>query len=106
MHTLAIMRALVNVPLYCSSLKRTLSRRVRNESLPFTASIQHVRNVNFIVQCEQCGMWRLIYSPNKLKTEDKRLLERKLDNFAFSCGTTLEELDLPEHMQNLAVRQF
>ena len=51
-------------------------------------------------------MWRLIYSPNKLKAEDKKLLERKLDNFAFSCGTTLEELDLPEHMQNLAVRQL
>ena len=51
-------------------------------------------------------MWRLIYSPNRLKAEDKRLLERKLDNFAFSCSTTLEELDLPEHMQNLAVRQL
>ena len=45
----------------------------------------------------ECGMWRLIYSPNKLKAKDKRLLERKLDNFAFSCGTTLEELDLLEH---------
>ena len=51
----------------------------------------------------ECGM---CYSPNKLKAEDKRQLERKLDNFAFSCGTTLEELDLPEHMQNLAVRQL
>lgn len=83
-----------------------IQKSKKRKSLPFTASIQHVRNVNLIVQCEQCGMWRLIYSPNKLKAEDKRLLERKIDNFAFSCGTTLEELDLPEHMQNLAVRQL
>ena len=76
----------------------------RRMTLPFTASIQHVKNVNLIVQCEQCGMWRLIYSPYKLKAEDKRILESKLDSFAFSCGTDLEELDLPEHLQNLSVR--
>ena len=51
-------------------------------------------------------MWRLIYSPYKLKAEDKRILESKLDSFAFSCGTDLEELDLPEHLQNLSVRQL
>lgn len=46
-------------------------------TLPFTASIQHVRNVNLIVQSEQCHMWRLIYSPNKLKAEDKKEYSRE-----------------------------
>ena len=55
----------------------------RRKTLPFTASIQHVKNVNLIVQCEQCGMWRLIYSPYKLKAEDKRILESKLDSSSF-----------------------
>ena len=45
-----------------SSSKR--SKKVKN--IPFVASNQHARNVNLMFQCEECGMWRLIYSKKKI----------------------------------------
>ena len=45
---------------HCPSL---IQESKRQKTLPFTASIQHV----LIVQCEQNGIWKLIYFPNKLK---------------------------------------
>ena len=35
---------------------------VRAKSLPFVASVQHARNTNIMVQCEECEMWRIVYS--------------------------------------------
>lgn len=81
----------------------SLIKQKKRKTLPFTASIQHVRNVN---QCEQCGKWRLIYSPHKSKAPDRRRLEGKLDNFAFSCGANFEDLDLPEQLLGVCVREL
>ena len=30
--------------------------------LPIYASVQHVKNAQLMVQCEECNMWRLVYS--------------------------------------------
>ena len=36
----------------------SLAKRAKKQkTLPFIASVQHVRNVSVMVQCEQCGMW-------------------------------------------------
>ena len=40
------------------SLKTIICRK----TLPFVASIQHVKNVEIMLCCDECGMWRLIYS--------------------------------------------
>ena len=37
------------------SLSRTPKRK---KTLPFVASLQHVRNVDLMLQCDECGMWR------------------------------------------------
>ena len=60
-------------------------------TLPFVASIQHVKNVNVMVQCEECGMWRIVYSKKKLSVQARKELERKLD---FSCGASTSDLAL------------
>ena len=55
----------------------SLSKRSKKQkTLPFVASIQHARNVNLMVQCEESGMWRLIYSKKKLSSQAKSELER------------------------------
>ena len=41
-------------------------RSKKQKTLPFVACIQHARNVNLMFQCEECGMWRLIYSKKKI----------------------------------------
>ena len=38
----------------------------RHKILPFSAGVQHVKNVDIMVQCEECEMWRLVYSRYKL----------------------------------------
>ena len=40
----------------------------RTKTLPFVASVQHLRNVSLMIQCEECGMWCLLYSPRKLSS--------------------------------------
>lgn len=41
------------------SLQKTPKRR---KTLPFAVSIQHVKNVDLMLQCDECSMWRLLYS--------------------------------------------
>lgn len=45
------------------------------KSHPFPASIQHVKNVDMMLLCDECEMWRLLYSKRKLKVIDHRHLE-------------------------------
>ena len=47
-------------------------RSKKQKTLPFVASIQHIKNVNLMVQCEECGMWRIVYSKKKLSVQLKK----------------------------------
>ena len=53
-----------------------LQSELGEQSLPFVASVKHVRNVALMihVQCEECGMWRLLYSPRKLSSTARQNL--------------------------------
>ena len=49
-------------------------------------------------------MWRLLYSKKKLKAADRRLLALKLYDVAFSCGALLQDLDLPNPLNEVYIR--
>ena len=49
-------------------------------------------------------MWRLIYSKKKLTSQAKKELERKLNNFDFSCGASTSDLDLSDELSNVHFR--
>lgn len=51
-----------------------------------------------IVQCEECGRWRLIYSKKKLASQNKKELKKKLSGFDFSCGSSTADLDLCDEL--------
>ena len=53
--------------------------------------------------CEECEMWRLLYSKKKLKAED-RCLSTKLDDPTFSCGASIQDLHLPPPLDEVFVR--
>uniref|UniRef100_A0A1X7UMC9 Uncharacterized protein n=1 Tax=Amphimedon queenslandica TaxID=400682 RepID=A0A1X7UMC9_AMPQE len=63
------------------SLKR--KQATRKNTLPSYASVQYVRNIELMVQCQECGQWRLIYS---------------------NCGSKLSELNLPEEFKYVEIR--
>ena len=61
-------------------------RSTKSKTLPFVASVQHVCNVNLMVLCEECDMWRLLYSPFKLSPTERKKLENALDQYTFTCA--------------------
>ena len=49
-------------------------KKSKQKTHPFTASVQHVRNVNVMIQCEECEMWWLVYSKFKLMVAKRKTL--------------------------------
>ena len=76
------------------------------KTLPFVASIQHVCNVGVMVQCEECQMWRLLYSPRKLSAIAVKELNSLLEDFTYTCGASLSDLDLPPMLSSVCVRDI
>ena len=76
----------------------------RKKTLPFSASVQHVKNVDLMLQCDECGMWRLLYSKLKLTKKERADLEVALEDVSFSCGASLQDLQLPGRLDNVYAR--
>ena len=82
-------------------------KKTKGKSLPFRASVQHVRNTEMMLQCEECCMWRLIYAKRKLKPAERLQLEKSLDDMSFSCGAQLQDADIPTYLKEVVfVRQL
>ena len=79
-------------------------KRKAKKSLPFNATQQHVKNVNMVIQCEECEMWRIVYSKKKLDPQSLSVLEKIMDDVVYTCGTTFDELDLSPTLQSVCVR--
>ena len=82
----------------------SLSKKsAKSKKLPFSASVQHVRNVNLMLQCEECEMWHLLYSPRKLSPSLRNQLSALLEDFTYTCGATLSDLELPDALSDVCV---
>ncbi|XP_065883057.1 uncharacterized protein [Dysidea avara] len=77
------------------SLKK---RSSKEKTLPFHGKLQHVKNANLMLECEECGMWRLIYAKTKLTKAQSDNLQAALEGMSFSCGAPLQELELPSDL--------
>lgn len=82
----------------------SLKKRKKKNTLSFYASVQHVRNTELMLQCDECGMWRLIYSKLKLNQDKKKALIEILDQFSYTCGSRLADLHLGEEYANVEVK--
>ena len=76
----------------------------RKKNLSFYASVQHVKNAQLMVQCEECQMWRLIFAKRKMDVRKRRFLQRLLDDYTYTCGSTLAELDLGEDFKDVEIK--
>ena len=85
------------------SLQKTPKRR---KTLPFSASIQHVRNVDLMLQCDECAMWRLLYSKFKLTKKERTDLQVAIEDISFTCGAPLQDLQLPECLSEVYTREL
>lgn len=73
-------------------------------SLGFNATQQHVRNVNLVIQCEECSMWRLLFSKKKLDLNSRMQLTQVIEDISYTCGATFSELDLPDNLKQVCVK--
>ena len=70
------------------------SFQTKKKKLPFSPSVQHVKNIDMMLQCTECEMWRLLFTKNKLKPAQKTQLTNVLgDDVEYTCGATLGELN-------------
>ena len=85
----------------------TLQKRpARLKTLPFVASVQHARNTNMMIQCEECEMWRLVYSKCKLTAVERLQLDNPLSDYTYTCGATLSDLDLNSRLADVCIRDI
>ena len=57
-----------------------------------------------MVQCEECEMWHLLYSPRKLSPGLRKQLSTLLEDYTHTCGATLSDLELPDSLSSVCVR--
>ena len=84
----------------CPSLKNHKPQKV----LSYSPSAQHAKNTNTMVQCQECFMWRLVFSKRKLTAPQIRCLETILADVDYSCGALFNDLDLPAELDTVCVK--
>lgn len=71
------------------SMKQKRPKKDRR-TIPLSPGAQHFKNTGgLMVQCEECDMWRLVFSKLKLKKTQRDQLSNVLDNIAYTCGVML-----------------
>ncbi|CAB4024059.1 Hypothetical predicted protein [Paramuricea clavata] len=87
--------------------RSTLQKRpARIKTLPFVSSVQNPRNTNMMIQCEECEMWRLVYSMCKLTAVERLQLDNALSDYTYTCGATLSDLDLNGRLADVCIRDI
>ena len=51
--------------------------------------------VGLLLQCEECNMWRLLFSRHKLHYPEIVELGKILDDISYTCGVSFSDLELP-----------
>jgi len=86
-----------------SEKDRPSFKGTRAKALPFTPSVQHARNTDMMILCEECNR-HLLFSKRRLTLSECKLLESILEDIAYTCGASLEDLDLPGNLSNVVVK--
>ena len=59
-----------------------------------------------VIQCEECQMWRVIYSKYKLRAHEKITLQKALKGMSYTCGSMLEDLQLSGKLANVYIQDL
>ena len=78
-------------------------RPATKKALPFRASLKYVKNVNMMLLCQDCNMWRLLYSKYKLDVHEKQNLEMALEGMSYTCGSMIQDLGLTGRLSDVYV---
>lgn len=91
---------------YRPSLLEAQKQKVHKRTLDFYTSQQHVTNVGIVIQCEECEMWRLLFSRKKFNAHQRANLQTILDHVAYTCGKNIfEDLELPSGLTGVCLKE-
>ena len=68
--------------------------------------MQQAQNTDTMVQCGEytCSIWHLVFSKWKLSVAAHRTLQAILEDVSYTCGASLDDLDLPESLSSIVIR--
>ena len=72
--------------------------------LGFNATQQHAKNTGTVIQCEECSMWRLIFSKTKLSPQGKSDLAKLLEDISYTCGVSFDEISLSDSLKSICIK--
>lgn len=73
--------------------------------ISFNVTQQHVKNVGgLLVECEECHMWRLLFSKRKLSPQNVLKLSTMLEDMSYTCGTMFEDVIMPAELNSVCIR--
>ena len=82
----------------------SLKGKTKAKPLSFSPSVQHINNTGTVIQCDECNMWRLIFSKRKLSVAARNTLQSVLEDVSYTCGASLEDLALPDSLSSVVIR--
>ena len=59
-----------------------------------------------MLECKECGMWRLLYAKSKLSVGERTALQQVLDKWSFTCGAQLQDLNLTGRLADVYVTEM
>lgn len=65
-----------------------------------------MKNVDLMLQCDECSMWRLLYSRFKLTRKERADMQVAIDDISFTCGAPLQDLQLPGRLSEVYTREL
>ena len=85
------------------SQKKVIKTKVKTR--PFYASVQYIKNSQLMVQCEECKMWRLVFSKYiQAQSSTLQKLQRVISDYSYTCGAKLDDLNLGEELKDIKVK--
>ena len=74
---------------YCPSLAEA---EHKCHGMPFPPSAQYARSTGLVIQCDECGKWRLLYSRKKTAKAQRDELQEIIEMLTYSCGSRLQDI--------------
>lgn len=70
-----------------------IEAKEKSHGMPFSPTAQFAKNVGVVVQCEECGKWRVFYSKHVLTTAHREELQRIIEELTYTCGSKLQDIE-------------
>ena len=90
---------------YCPSLAEA---EHKCHGMPFPPSAQYAKSTGLVIQCDECGNWRLLYSRKKIAKAQRDELQEIVVMLSYSCSSRLQDIQdtIAEVNQEVLLRQI